>query len=85
VGRLAELEAVHRFLETSERGAGTLVLEGDAGIGKTTVWRAGIDMARSAGCEILAARPWTDDAGLSYASLADLFADIPEAIVTARQ
>jgi len=42
VGREAELAALERFLglESSDRG---LVLVGDAGIGKTTLWEAGVE------------------------------------------
>jgi ATP-dependent Clp protease ATP-binding subunit ClpA len=42
VGRERELAAVRAFLE---RGRDVLVLEGEAGIGKTTVWQAGLEAA----------------------------------------
>jgi MoxR-like ATPase len=40
VGREAELEAIDRFLG-SEAGR-ALVLEGEPGIGKTTLWRVAL-------------------------------------------
>ena len=38
VGRDLELEAGDRFLDEVATGMRVLVLEGDPGIGKTTVW-----------------------------------------------
>src|SRR5215218_2655063 len=55
LGREAEVQAVGRFLD-GPAPAG-LVLEGPAGIGKTTVWRAGIEHARRAGHRVLVTRP----------------------------
>ncbi len=41
VGRETELAALERFLST-DGPARALVLRGDAGIGKTTLWEAGV-------------------------------------------
>ena len=45
LGREAEVQAVGRFLDGPAPAA--LILEGPAGIGKTTVWLAGLEHAHS--------------------------------------
>ena len=41
LGRDDELLVVGRFLESLSSGPAACVLEGEAGIGKTALWRAG--------------------------------------------
>ena len=72
VGREAELEAVARFLGAVRERAAALVIEGEAGIGKTSVWQEAIAAAQAAGMRVLLARPAENEAQLSYAALADL-------------
>ena len=69
IGRDGELAAVERFLEG---GTSALVIDGDAGIGKTTIWRAAVRRAESAGWRVLAARPSEAEERLSYAALTDV-------------
>lgn len=73
VGRDAELEAIEGFLA---RGDGehpaALVLEGEAGIGKTTLWRAGLALAGDRSYRVLVARPTSAEAEMPFASLGDL-------------
>src|SRR4051812_49786462 len=38
-GREQELDSIHAFLDRPVEGPAGLVLEGEAGIGKSTVWR----------------------------------------------
>jgi len=71
VGRGSELAEVERFLVASEAG-GALVLCGEPGIGKSTLWEAGVDLARSRGFVTLCARASEAEAQLSFAGLADL-------------
>jgi predicted ATPase len=40
VGREEELSSLRAFLDGARRGPATLVLEGEAGIGKSTLWEA---------------------------------------------
>ena len=68
IGRRHEVDAISRQLDTG----GALRLEGDPGIGKTTVWRAGVDLARERGFRVLVAEPSEAERSLSYAALADL-------------
>src|SRR5918911_779038 len=81
LGRDAELALVRAFLERRpEDGAAALLLEGEAGIGKTAVWRAATDAARERGFRVLRARPSEAEQTLSFAALADLLGDADETI-----
>jgi hypothetical protein len=42
-----ELGRLHVFVDEAERGPAALVLEGDAGNGKSTLWLAGVERARA--------------------------------------
>ena len=57
VGREEELASIRAFLDRKDEGAFALVLEGDAGIGKSTLWLAGVEHARSRGLRVLRSRP----------------------------
>jgi len=74
-GREAELDAVERFLDATERSDlpnAALVLEGAPGIGKSVIWREAITRARQRGVRLLSSRPAEAEANLSYSGLADL-------------
>ena len=68
VGREAELAAVRALVESGR----ALVLTGEPGIGKTSLWRAGIDAAREHGLRVLVAQPASGEVRLSFAALGDL-------------
>ena len=72
VGREEELAAIVGFLEAARDGPSALLLEGEAGIGKSTLWSAGVAAARESRFCVLTARPAPAEAALSYAGLADL-------------
>jgi predicted ATPase len=72
VGRGLELDAVLAFLDRALAGPGALVLEGEAGIGKTTLWLEGLERARDMGFRVLRARPSQAEAALPFAAIADL-------------
>ncbi len=72
IGRQDELAAITRFVSDSAAFPSALVLEGEAGIGKTTLWERGVELARDGGLRVLAARPTQAELELPYASLADL-------------
>jgi AAA ATPase-like protein len=51
---------------------GCVVLTGEAGVGKTTLWEAGVELAREGGVRVLVARPSGAETRLSFAALIDL-------------
>ena len=71
VGRQQELADLDRFLAADDGLPAALVLEGEAGIGKTTLWRSAV-VAASDSYFVLSAQPVAAEAELSHASLADL-------------
>jgi DNA-binding CsgD family transcriptional regulator len=81
VGRDAELEAIAVFLDRVERAAAALVFEGEAGIGKTTVWGRILDAAPTRGFAVLACRPAEAETKLAFASLADLLEPVADGIL----
>jgi DNA-binding CsgD family transcriptional regulator len=72
VGREDALRATNRFLQASPRDPRVLVLEGEAGIGKTAVWLDTVAAAAEGGHLVLDARPAASDAQLAYAGVTDL-------------
>lgn len=56
VGRESEGAMLRDFLAAAG-GSGALLLTGEAGIGKTTLWEAGVTEAREHGLRVLVARP----------------------------
>jgi DNA-binding CsgD family transcriptional regulator len=76
VGRRAELAALAEFLDALDRGPAALAFTGPAGMGKTTVWRRGADLAQERSWTVLTARPSGAEARFAYAALADLLAPV---------
>ena len=81
VGRVSELDAIHRFLERVSHGPGFLIIEGEAGIGKSTLWAAGVDAAERLGYRVVSARPAEIETHLSFAAVADLIAPVVDEIL----
>ncbi|HEX4526296.1 MAG TPA: AAA family ATPase [Gaiellaceae bacterium] len=75
VGREEELAALHAFIGEVEGGPAALSLDGEAGIGKSTLWRAGVEHARTHGFRVLVSRPAEAERDLAVAGLGDLFED----------
>lgn len=71
-------QAVAGFLTAASCEPAAVVLEGDAGIGKTTLWLSAVEQARERGFEVLAARPAAADS-FAYESLTDLLSGISPA------
>ena len=75
IGREGELAALDAFFEGAGEGPAAIVLEGDAGMGKSTLWLAGVETARSRSLRVLGARPAEAEQGLAHAGLGDLLGD----------
>ena len=66
--------ALRGFLAAGAPVPAALVLEGDAGIGKTTLWQAGIEIAGEAGHRVLRCQAAVAESQLAFAALSDLLA-----------
>ena len=75
VGRDAELGFLGAFLERdpAAQGPSAIALEGEAGIGKSTLWHAAVEDARGRGLRVLVSRPAESERSLALAGLGDLF------------
>jgi DNA-binding CsgD family transcriptional regulator len=78
VGRDAELAEVAAFLGELRSGSAGLALEGEPGIGKTTIWRETVRRARGQDVLVLACRPAAAEAKLSFAGVADMLDGVGE-------
>jgi predicted ATPase len=76
VGRAAESRTIAELVDGAAGDPAALIIEGEPGIGKTTLWLDGLDHARGKGVRVLAGRASAAESVLAYAGLADLFADI---------
>jgi DNA-binding CsgD family transcriptional regulator len=78
VGRATERRRVVEFLDAIVDGPVALLVEGEAGIGKTAVWREAVALARERGCAVVACRPVESETQLGYAALGDLLEAVSE-------
>jgi predicted ATPase len=82
IGRESEIAAVGAALEAVGSGR-SLVLCGDPGIGKSTLWEVGLEEAHARGLRVLQARGSSADAQLPAAALIDLCNGIEESVIAA--
>jgi DNA-binding CsgD family transcriptional regulator len=83
VGREGELDRLVAFLEDRAGLPGAIAIEGPAGVGKTTLWRAAVDRAADAGYLVLACRPAGAEVQLSLTTLSDLLEPYVAAVLPA--
>ena len=81
IGRDEELGAVRAFLERVADGPGALVLSGEAGIGKTILWEAGVDEARGRCSSVLTCRGVEAEASFAFAALSELLAGVTREVL----
>src|SRR5262245_26503212 len=82
VGRDDELASITAFVIAVAGGPCALVLAGEAGIGKTVLWRAGVETARHRNVCVLTCRGVQAEASLSFSGLSELLAPVLEVIPT---
>ena len=75
-GRESELRSIEDFLERAVSAPSALVLSGEAGIGKTELWEAGLEGARERGMLVLAHGAVEAEAVLSFAGIAELLGPV---------
>ena len=68
---------INRFLSSAAAEPSALLIEGEPGIGKTTLWLETLELARTAGFRVLSARAAAAESVLAYTALADLLDGVP--------
>jgi DNA-binding CsgD family transcriptional regulator len=81
IGRESELAILDRFLDSVPTGPSAMLLFGEPGIGKTTVWREGLASALQRGYRTLSCGPVEAETRLSYAALGDLLEPVLEEVL----
>jgi DNA-binding CsgD family transcriptional regulator len=81
IARQSELAALDDFLAGLAEGPQALFFEGEAGIGKTRLWREGLERARARGVRVLATRPGGAEVQLAFAGIADLLHDVLDRVL----
>jgi DNA-binding CsgD family transcriptional regulator len=79
IGRDGELGAVAAFVDGGH-GFAALLVEGEAGIGKTAVWQAAIERAAESGVLVLEELAARAEAALPFAALGDLLEPVLAAV-----
>ncbi|MDT5017477.1 MAG: hypothetical protein QOD39_3637 [Mycobacterium sp.] len=83
VKRSTEMRSIARFFASVSQQTTGLLLEGEAGIGKTTLWLAALQQARAQGFHVLSARAWEAESVLAYSTVADLLTDLDASALAA--
>jgi DNA-binding CsgD family transcriptional regulator len=76
IGRREELLAFAGFLTAVPAGGQALLLEGDAGIGKSALWQEGKRLAGERSFRVLASRSAHSETRIAFATIGDLFAPV---------
>src|SRR5712691_3641425 len=81
VGREQEVAKVDAFIDAAGRAPRGLILEGEAGIGKSTLWNEGVEHARACGFRVLTSRPAEAELGLAFVGLGDLLEGVADTVL----
>src|SRR5205814_92059 len=73
IGRESELAAIEELLQGLATGPGTLLIEGEAGIGKTTLWNEAMRSAEDRGYRALSSRAAPSETPVACGGLVCLF------------
>ena len=71
LGREIEVEEIALFLDSVPLGPVALLLEGDAGIGKTALWQECARLARKRGFRALTSRSAHSETRIAFATVGD--------------
>jgi DNA-binding CsgD family transcriptional regulator len=80
IGRDPELRGIERWLTSPD---GVLLIAGEPGIGKSTLWRAGVDEAARRGYRVLECTAAGSEAQLAFTTLRDLLSDVFDEVADA--
>ncbi len=78
IGRDRERDLAATFVAAAASGPATLSIHGEPGIGKTTLFRYAIELARLGGSTVLECSPTHAEATMSYAGLTDMLHALPD-------
>ncbi|WP_263998150.1 helix-turn-helix transcriptional regulator [Mycobacterium yunnanensis] len=81
VSRSGERQAVDDLLGGVGTVPAALVIAGEPGIGKTTLWLYGVERAREQGFRVLSTRADEAESVLAYAAVADLLHDVESEVL----
>lgn len=81
IGRTKEFERAHRLMGQTDQGACLVVIEGPAGIGKTTVHEGVVASFAERGATVLRCRPLQNEVALARSGLLQLMDPVDAAIV----
>lgn len=79
-GREVELAILRTFLTTTGAGTSGLVIAGEAGIGKSAVWGAGVTESLRDGWTVLTTRAAEAECALSFTGLTDLLDPVADEV-----
>lgn len=82
VGRDAEVANIWAFFSTASGTPAALVITGDAGIGKTEVWKHAV-RAVGQSCRVVSCQPAPAERPLAFSALNDLFDDVAVEVLSA--
>src|SRR5215831_2196085 len=74
-GRESELSLAARVLDAGIADPVAVLVTGEEGIGKTTLWGAMLSQAEARGFRVLSARPVESEATLAFSAVSDLLRD----------
>jgi DNA-binding CsgD family transcriptional regulator len=83
VGREEEVGVLAEFLDSRGDLPGVLLLVGEPGIGKTTLWGRAIELASERSYRVLSCRPSQAEAQLSFVALGDLLEPVLPSVLSA--
>ena len=81
VGREREIAIVDAFLARPDATLRALVLVGEPGIGKSTLWHRAVETGRERGLSVLASRPAEPERELANVVLGDLLVGVPASAI----
>jgi len=76
VGRSYDTRSIAEYLKSVGSQPSALLIDGEPGIGRSTLWLAGLNQARERGFQTLSARVSKAEVDLEYATVADLLAEV---------
>ncbi|MCU1360081.1 MAG: transcriptional regulator, luxR family [Ilumatobacteraceae bacterium] len=76
IGRDRERDAAATFVAAAASGPAMLSIDGEPGVGKSTLFRHTLELARSSGSTVLECSPTAAESALSYTGLTDMLRHI---------